>query len=113
MDLQEYQDFVIGLASEATIKSQETQLNTAALGLAGEAGEVAEHIKKFMFHGKAFDREAFINELSDVMWYLVLGAHAVGCGIQDIIDANVKKLNARYKSGKFTHEEFLKKEYNK
>jgi NTP pyrophosphatase (non-canonical NTP hydrolase) len=41
-----------------------------ALGLTGEAGEVADLIKKAVFHRHPFDREALIKELGDVLWYV-------------------------------------------
>ena len=48
-----------------------SHLLTAALGLTGEAGEFADHVKKIFFHGMAYDderREAMILELCDIMW---------------------------------------------
>lgn len=41
-----------------------------ALGLCGEAGEVAEQVKKHFFHGHELDKRHMIEELGDVAWYL-------------------------------------------
>ena len=110
LTLEEYADFVEGLASPATMKSKETMLNTTALGICGEAGEVSEVVKKHLFHGKDFDREKFLSELSDCLWYLTLGTKAIDASLQDVINKNVEKLRARYKGGVFSKEEFLAKE---
>lgn len=40
-----------------------------ALGLCGEAGEVAEQVKKHFFHGHELDKRHMIEELGDVAWY--------------------------------------------
>lgn len=45
-----------------------------ALGLIGETGEVADIVKKHLWHGKPLDREHFIEELGDVAWYAVASA---------------------------------------
>jgi NTP pyrophosphatase (non-canonical NTP hydrolase) len=114
MNLHEYEEFVIGLISPFSSKDFEAKLATAGLGLAGEAGEFADHAKKILFHGKEMTeeiRQEMIKELSDSMFYLAFAAREVcGVSLQDVIDANVAKLSARYKDQKFTVEEFMAKE---
>ena len=59
-------------------------------------------------------KKKILNELSDVMWYVAFTARNVlGVSIEEIIDANVEKLQDRYKTGKFTTEEFMVKENSK
>lgn len=70
-----------------------------SLGLAGEAGEVADFIKKVYGHGKAFDKEALKKELGDVLWYLSNLADAYGLTLAEVAQANVDKLRARYPNG--------------
>lgn len=70
-----------------------------ALGLTGEAGEVADIIKKHIFHEKPLDREALIKELGDVRWYLELLAFTVGVTMEEVEDRNVAKLRERYPNG--------------
>jgi NTP pyrophosphatase (non-canonical NTP hydrolase) len=116
MTLDEYRDFVVGLASPNSTASFEAGLTTGGLGLAGEAGEVADVVKKIVFHGMDYTdevRDRMIKELGDVMWYVAFTASVLDCSIDEIIDANVKKLQARYKGGKFSKEEFMKKELAK
>jgi NTP pyrophosphatase (non-canonical NTP hydrolase) len=52
--------------------SREQQLANAAIGLAGEAGEVADVLKKHLFQGHTLDREKLKKEIGDVLWYLEL-----------------------------------------
>ena len=70
-----------------------------ALGLCGEAGEVAEPIKKHLYHGKPLDREKLLNELGDVLWYVNYTARALGFSLAQVADANNRKLRARYPQG--------------
>jgi NTP pyrophosphatase (non-canonical NTP hydrolase) len=69
------------------------------LGLAGEAGEVIELIKKHLYHGKELDKDALIKELGDVMWYVAAICSQVGLSLEDVAERNVAKLSARYPNG--------------
>lgn len=77
---------------------QETLL-LAGLGLAGEAGEVADHIKKVAFHGHALDQEHVTEELGDILWYVALAARAVGVTLEEVAARNIAKLERRYPDG--------------
>lgn len=74
-----------------------------ALGVAGEAGEVADMIKKVVGHGHALDDDDLVKELGDVLWYLAAMSTALGVSLSDVADRNVAKLRARYPDG-FTEE---------
>lgn len=69
------------------------------LGLAGEAGEVIEVIKKHLYHGKDLDKSALIKELGDVLWYVAAICSQVGIDLEDVAERNVDKLSARYPNG--------------
>ena len=71
----------------------------AAMGCAGEGGEVVDLVKKFRFHGKPFDAERLIEEIGDVLWYVADMASALGVSLSDVAAYNVKKLDARYPDG--------------
>jgi NTP pyrophosphatase (non-canonical NTP hydrolase) len=75
------------------------QLTNAALGLTGEAGEVADHIKKVVFHAHELDRDAIIKELGDVLWYVAAAATALDVDLGVVAARNVAKLRARYPDG--------------
>lgn len=109
----EYEDFVLQMASEKTLSTQEHWYNTAALGLAGECGEVVDLVKKLNYHGISLTeelRQKFIKELGDVEWYKTLMYAILGVTPEEVWQANMDKLNVRYKSGTFTTAEFMAKE---
>lgn len=68
-------------------------------GLAGEAGEVCDLLKKTHGHGKPYDAEQMKKELGDVLWYVANLADAHGFTLSDVAKANVDKLRARYPEG--------------
>ena len=70
-----------------------------ALGLTGESGEVAEHIKKWLAHGLPLDLDKLVLELGDVLWYLQAMAAECGVSLAEVRDRNVTKLRARYPQG--------------
>jgi len=70
-----------------------------AIGLAGEAGEVAEHVKKGVFHQHGIDREKMIKELGDVMWYVAALCTKLDVELGDVMDRNIDKLLMRYPDG--------------
>lgn len=69
------------------------------LGLTGEAGEVADVVKKALFQGHELDEEHLAEELGDVAWYLVLCCHAVGLSLEHVLKKNIDKLQKRYPEG--------------
>ena len=80
------------------------RLNTAGIGLGAEAGELNEIIKKMMFQGKEYNADNHFHmkrELGDIMWYMMQACIALNLDLHDIIEENVRKLEARYPGGKF------------
>ena len=71
----------------------------AALGLAGEAGEFANMVKKLTAHGHEISKDELAEELGDVMWYVAEAASACGLSLNEIGQMNVNKLKARYPNG--------------
>ena len=88
----------------------ERRLMVAALGLAGEAGEFANLVKKMTAHGHAFDPEALKDELGDVLWYLAEAATASGLNLDQIAQENVEKLLKRYPEGFSEHDSINRKD---
>jgi NTP pyrophosphatase (non-canonical NTP hydrolase) len=70
-----------------------------ALGLAGEAGEVADLVKKGIFHQHGIDRDAIKKELGDVLWYVSALCTRLGFSLEEVMEANIEKLKARYPDG--------------
>lgn len=80
-------------------KDGERRQIIAALGLAGEAGEFANMIKKLTAHGHIIPTIDLADELGDVLWYLSEAATACGLSLNQIAEMNVEKLRQRYPEG--------------
>lgn len=70
-----------------------------AIGLAGEAGEVAELAKKGVFHQHGIDREKFAKELGDCLWYIAALCTKLDLDMGKVMQANIDKLMLRYPNG--------------
>lgn len=71
----------------------------ASMGLAGEAGEAVDLLKKHLFHGHPLDRDKLTKELGDVLWYAAVLAEMNGVRLSEVAAANVVKLRKRYPDG--------------
>ena len=86
-------------APEKPLVDEEAMLVWNALGLTGEAGEVAEYIKKAVFHRHELDREKLKKELGDVLWYTAALCTNLGFNLEDVMALNIEKLQERYPDG--------------
>ena len=89
------------LEAERTAKGlpHEQRLVNFAMGLAGEAGEVVNYLKKVCFHGHELDKNKLAEELGDCLWYIATLANTVELWLDFIADANIRKLQERYPEG--------------
>lgn len=89
-------------------KHRPDDLTYAILGIGGEAGEVVEVYKKAMRLGhpqlikisKSGVREALLDELGDVLWYIARVADLLGVDLETVAQMNMKKLAYRRIHGK-------------
>ena len=75
------------------------RLDTAASGMASEAGEFMEIVKKLKFQGKPYNlanKEHLTKELGDIMWYVAQASLALDVRLDEVIYTNTLKLAARY-----------------
>jgi len=100
MELSEYQEHAVSTA----VYPKEQALPYLALGLAGEAAEVANKVKKILRGDYDDDpekaEEALYNismELGDTLWYIAVLASELGSNLNSVASANVAKLAARKK----------------
>lgn len=73
------------------------------LGLVGEAGEIANKVKKVIRDKGGIptdsDKLEIAKEIGDVMWYVARLADELGVPLLDLILDNVKKLSSRKERG--------------
>lgn len=82
----------------------EYKLIYPALGLAGEAGEAVEKIKKAVRKGgtdymRHLDVAGLVKELGDVMWYVANVASDIGVTLEGVAMVNLEKLQDRANRG--------------
>lgn len=94
-EFNEYQEFV----KTMKVYPEKHAVVYPALGLAGESGEIAEKVKKWLRGDKELDKQALLMELGDPLWYIASLADDLGFTLQDVVDANVAKLASRKERG--------------
>lgn len=79
-----------------------------AMGLAGEAGELVDVIKKEIFHNHPPDLEKKINEMGDLMHYAAGVANMYNFTLEEAMEFNTNKLRKRFPNG-FNSEDSIKR----
>jgi len=97
MNFSEYQE----RANATAIYNTKFSILYPTLGLAGEAGEVAEKVKKIIRDNKNIvdEREDIAKELGDVLWYVAAVARDIGFKLEAIAEMNIEKLESRKERG--------------
>jgi len=75
-------------------KKWPNSLYYCVMGLAGEAGEIANKAKKHWRDG-VLDKSDLADELGDVLWYIAMTAEELGVDLQHVAERNVVKLQDR------------------
>ncbi|TSC52568.1 MAG: MazG family pyrophosphatase [Parcubacteria group bacterium LiPW_41] len=100
MTFKEYQEFVDSVAIYPNVGHNFVY---PTLGLVGEAGEIAEKVKKiFRDNGGVVEdekKEEIKKELGDVLWYIARVGAEFGFTVEDIAELNKKKLLSRRERG--------------
>lgn len=91
-----YAEFVRKLAKD--MHSPILNLLHGAVGVAGEAGELLDAIKKNWVYNKPLDKDNILEELGDLRFYMQVIANHLGFTEQMILDGNRDKLKQRYTS---------------
>ncbi len=106
MNTNDYGKMVFQLFKDPTLILMEltpakVNLNHAASGLAGEAAEVLDLIKKHVNTGAPLDLDKLFKEMGDVEFYMEALRQAVGVSRDNILDLNMRKLSG--KGGRYEH----------
>lgn len=78
------------------------RLLTGTIGASSEGGEFAEIVKKTIFQGKPITEDSLFHmkrELGDEIWYWMQKCMALHIDPKDVIEENIRKLEARYPGG--------------
>jgi NTP pyrophosphatase (non-canonical NTP hydrolase) len=94
----------LALSTAAPTEKWEDSVVIAALGISGEAGEIAEIIKKWKGQGHELNQNKLVEELGDVLWYLTYFCDALGVSLEVVMRKNIEKLRRRYPNGVFETE---------
>ena len=98
MDFKEYQD----LSKKTSKQYSEGSIFgilISALGLAGEAGETADYLKKVYGHGHKLDIVKLKKEIGDCLWYAADLCTRHNISLDDVASLNIEKLKERYPLG--------------
>jgi len=100
MELNDYQN----LAMKTAIFPERDGYAYTALGLAGEAGEIANKVKKFIRDGYDVEELAekindLRDELGDVLWYVAAMAQVLDTTLEQVARNNIHKLAERQVNG--------------
>lgn len=94
MELNEYQRQA--MVTKKDWESKRAELIDVGLGIAGEAGEVSDLIKKYHSGVKELDIDNIKLELGDVLWYVAEACDAFDITLDDVAKANIDKLRKRH-----------------
>ena len=101
MTLNEYQ---ANAAKTSLMQDDQKLFVYTALGLNGEAGEIAEKVKKVLRDHDGdmakLDKADITKELGDVLWYVAMFAKSLGISLDEVATTNVEKLASRAARGK-------------
>jgi NTP pyrophosphatase (non-canonical NTP hydrolase) len=100
MELNDYQAEAI----QTAIYPKEDRLTYTVLGLVGEAGEVAEKIKKMMRDETSLEEchSGLLLELGDVLWYVANMADELGSSLDEVATLNLIKVKDRFQRNRIS-----------
>ena len=94
MNLNEYQK-----AAAKSMQPKCRNLNYLGLGLAGEAGEICDKLKRIIRGDGKIDDD-LLYECGDLLWYLSQLVYFLKVDLETVAVMNIEKLEKRMKEGK-------------
>lgn len=86
----------------ATLTPEDAHALHMAVGVAGEAGELLDAVKKAAIYSKPIDRENVVEELGDLEFYMEGLRQGYGITREEVLAHNIAKLSKRYSSGTYS-----------
>ncbi len=103
MDTKKYKELVLKTESKdfnsisSRLKDKRAlRLLHGSCGIATEAGELLDTMKKHIFYGKEIDTVNIVEEIGDLMWYSAIILDELGVEFEQVMEKNINKLQARY-----------------
>lgn len=79
------------------VLQKEMRLMHVVIGLSGEVGEIATAVQRAVYYKKGeIDAINLKEEIGDIMWYVALMCNTMGFSLEDVMQSNIRKLQARY-----------------
>lgn len=102
MDIIDFRKYQEAARTTRMGNTSENPLVYTTLGLTGEAGELANKVKKIYRGDGNHDEliEGIKGEMGDVLWYLAAMADDLGIDLAEIAEQNLEKLKNRHNRGK-------------
>ena len=72
------------------------RLDHASDGIATEAGELKDILKRKKFYGQPLNRQHLVEELGDLLWYVALAMDTIDTTFDEVMTVNIAKLKKRY-----------------
>lgn len=106
---QMHKDIVAALIKDgseilAELTPEKCHIAHMGMGVAGEAGELLDAVKKHVMYNSDIDLENVIEEMGDVEFFLEGLRVALGITREETLLYNIEKLGKRYGDGRFTNE---------
>lgn len=89
----------------AEMTPQKAHLMHMAVGVAGEAGELLDAIKKHVIYGKKLDEANVVEELGDLRFYMSGIMNTLNIAEGELLFSNNAKLSKRYASGSYSNQQ--------
>lgn len=89
----------------AELTPEDADMMHMAIGIAGEAGEILDCIKKAIIYRKPLDKKHLMEEMGDLEFFSEGLRQTVGLTREEILEHNQKKLGVRYNRGTYTNEQ--------
>lgn len=91
--------FRSGIEINATITPLRLELIHASMGIAGEAGELLDAIKKHTMYDLPLDVANVIEEIGDLEFYIQALKNILRLSSEEVMNHNISKLDKRYRKG--------------